>query len=211
MKISSSILSCDFSILKEEINSVVKESDYLHIDVMDGNFVPNITFGPCLIKDIRKQFNVIFDVHLMIQNPYDYIEQFSEVGSDIITFHFESKSNVLETINKIKKYNKKVGLAIKPNTPVDSIISYLQLVDLVLVLSVEPGFGGQAFDDTSLVKIEQLKNYKISNDLQYEIEVDGGINDQTISLVKEAGVDVVVAGSYIVGSKNRKSKIKSLK
>ncbi len=211
MKISPSILSCDFSILKEEINSIVKDSDYLHIDVMDGLFVPNITFGFGVIKDIRKHFNITFDVHLMIDDPLKYIDDFALSGSDIITFHYESKSDVLKTINKIKNNNKKVGLSIKPNTSVDLIIPFLNQLDLVLVMSVEPGFGGQQFDLNSIKKIEQLKQYKIDNKWNYEIEVDGGINDNTIKLVKEAGADVVVAGSYIFNSKDRIEKINSLK
>lgn len=211
MKISPSILACDFSILKEEIESVEQYVDYLHIDVMDGNFVNNITFGPGLIKDIRKHYKIIFDVHLMITNPIDYIEEFSNAGSDIITFHFESNSDVQETINKIKKMNKKVGLSIKPNTNVNSIIPFLDQLDLVLVMSVEPGFGGQKFETSSLNKIKELFKLREDKKLNFEIEVDGGINDKTIDSIKEAGADVVVSGSYIFKSNNRKDKINSLK
>lgn len=211
MKVSPSILACDFSILKEEIDSIVVASDYLHIDVMDGSFVPNITFGPGLIKDIRKHYDIVFDVHLMISNPIDYIDDFANAGSDIITFHFESNSDVLETINKIKSLNKKVGLSIKPKTKLEEIIPYLKYLDLVLIMSVEPGFGGQKFDSSSLEKITKLKEIKLNENMNYEIEVDGGINDQTIDLVKAAGVEVVVAGSYVFNSSNRIEKINSLK
>lgn len=211
MKVSPSILACDFSVLKEEIDSIVVASDYLHIDVMDGTFVPNITFGPGLIKDIRKHYDIVFDVHLMISNPIDYIDDFANAGSDIITFHFESNSDVLETINKIKSLNKKVGLSIKPKTKLEEIIPYLKYLDLVLIMSVEPGFGGQKFDSSSLEKITKLKEIKLNENMNYEIEVDGGINDQTIDLVKAAGVEVVVAGSYVFNSSNRIEKINSLK
>ncbi len=211
MKVSPSILACDFSILKEEIDSIVNTSDYLHIDVMDGHFVPNITFGPGLVKDIRKHYDIVFDVHLMISNPIDYIEEFALAGSDIITFHLEANSNVFDTIKKIKSFNKKVGLSIKPKTKIEEIIPYLNELDLVLVMSVEPGFGGQKFDPSSLEKISLLKKLRNENNFNYEIEVDGGINDQTFSLVKEAGVDVVVAGSYVFNSNDRISKINSLK
>lgn len=211
MKVSPSILACDFSILKEEIDSIVNKSDYLHIDVMDGHFVPNITFGPGLVKDIRKHYDITFDVHLMLSNPIDYIEQFALAGSDIITFHLESNSHILDTIKKVKSFNKKVGLSINPKTNVDELIPFLNEIDLVLVMSVEPGFGGQSFDLNSVEKISKLKQLKSKLNLDFEIEVDGGINDQTISLVKNAGVDVVVAGSYIFNSNNREEKINSLK
>lgn len=211
MKISPSILACDFSILKEEINTIVNDVDYLHIDVMDGNFVNNITFGPGLVADIRKHFSVVFDVHLMLSRPLNYIEQFSKAGSDIITFHYESDSDIQETINKIKFFNKKVGLSIKPSTNVDVLLPYLDQLDLVLIMSVEPGFGGQKFDESSLDKISKLKSMKKEKNFKYEIEVDGGINDKTIDLVKKAGVEVVVSGSYIFNSDNRKDKINSLK
>ncbi len=211
MKISPSILACDFSILKEEIDSIVKYSDYLHIDVMDGNFVNNITFGPGLIKDIRKHYDITFDVHLMINDPLKYIDDFAKAGSDIITFHYESDSDIQKTIEKIKSLNKKVGISIKPNTTVDVIKNYLSQLDLVLVMSVEPGFGGQKFQSSSLNKITELKKLKNEYNYKYEIEVDGGINETTIELVKQAGVEVVVAGSYIFNSENRKNKINSLK
>ncbi len=211
MKISPSILACDFSILKEDIDTVVKESDYLHIDVMDGNFVNNITFGPGLVNDIRKHFDITFDVHLMISRPLNYVEEFCKSGADIITFHYEAESDITETIKKIKSYSKKVGLSIKPSTDISVLEPFLQELDLVLIMSVEPGFGGQKFDIDSLVKISKLNNIKKEKKYHYEIEVDGGINEETAKLVKTAGADVVVAGTYIFKSEDRTKAIKSLK
>ncbi len=211
MEVSPSILTCDFSNLKndlEEIKSLVK---YIHIDVMDGIFVPNLTFGSKFVQDFRKYCpDNIFDVHLMIQDPIKYIKNFADAGSDIITFHKESSSNVLATIEEIKKYNKKVGISIKPNTSVDEIKEYLQEVDLVLVMSVEPGFGGQKFMPSALSKIEVLYNLREKFGYKYLIEVDGGVNADTVKLCREKGVDIVVAGSYVMNASNRKERIDNL-
>lgn len=211
MKISPSFLTCDFTNLKEELDEIKNEVEYIHIDVMDGVFVPNITFGPKLISDLRKNYSNVFDVHLMIIDPIKYIKEFAEAGSDIITFHYESNSNVMDTIDEIKKYNKKVGISIKPNTSVNEIKDYLPFLDLVLVMSVEPGFGGQKFMHSSLDKIEELYLLRKMNNYKYEIEVDGGINEETISLVKNKNIDVVVAGSYIMNSSDKKERISILR
>lgn len=208
MKVSPSFLTCDFSNLKNELDQIKDYVEYIHVDVMDGDFVPNLTFGAKFIKDFRKYYpKNIFDVHLMISNPIKYIKDFAEAGSDIITFHYESKSNVLDTINEIKKNGKRVGLSIKPGTDVSEIEKFLPYIDLVLVMSVEPGFGGQKFMPNSVDKIKLLNTIKKENSYNYEIEVDGGINAETISFVKEAGVDVVVAGSYVMNSDNKKERI----
>ncbi len=209
-KISPSILSADFSNLKGSIDEIKDYCEYIHIDVMDGVFVNNITIGIPVVKALKKHFSNIFDVHLMIVNPIKYIKEFAEAGSDIITFHYET-GNVLQTINEIKKYNKKVGLSIKPGTDPKEIIEYLALVDLVLVMSVEPGFGGQKFMDNSLNKIKYLSELKKACNYSYEIEVDGGINAETSKLVKQAGVDVMVAGSFIFSAENKIETIIRLK
>lgn len=211
IKISPSILSCDFARLKEDIDTIKDDVEYLHIDVMDGVFVNNISFGIPVVQALRPHFQNVFDVHLMICNPIKYVEAFALAGSDIITFHYESESDILETILLIKKLNKKVGMSIKPNTLVEEILEYLPYLDLVLVMSVEPGFGGQKFMPSSLLKIRKLASLREERNFTYEIEVDGGINDETAKLVKEAGVDVIVAGSYIFNAKDRKDKIKQLK
>ncbi len=210
MKISPSFLTCDFTNLKSELNEIKDVCEYIHIDVMDGVFVPNLTFGPKLIKDLRPHFSNVFDVHLMIIDPIKYIKEFADAGSDIITFHYESLSNVMDTINEIKKYGKKVGLSIKPNSSVDDIKRYLPYLDLVLVMSVEPGFGGQKFMNSSIDKIKKLYSLREENKYNYEIEVDGGINEETIVYVKESNIDVVVAGSYIMNSSNKKEKVETL-
>lgn len=207
MKVSPSILSADFAILKEEIETI-KSSDMVHIDVMDGMFVPNITIGPCVIKSIRAYTDMFFDVHLMIENPIRYIDDFVKAGSDLITIHYETE-NVKECLEYIRNKNVKVGLSIKPKTAVKEIIPYLGMVDLVLVMSVEPGFGGQSFMYDAVNKIKELSDLK--NKYHYEIEVDGGINAQTAALCKEAGADILVAGSYIFKLDDRKKGIDSLR
>ncbi len=197
MKISPSILSADFKDLVKSINKVNKAS-YLHIDVMDGVFVPNISFGQGIQKQIRPCFkDIIFDTHLMIIDPIKYIKDFVDAGSNFITFHIEAKSNIKDTIDLIHSLGAKAGLSIKPNTSWSELIPYLNDIDLVLVMSVEPGFGGQKFMPNSLEKIEELKKYRDYHNLNYLISVDGGINNETYKLVEEAGTDLAVMGSYL--------------
>lgn len=205
-----SILSANFNNLQEEINKI-KNSQYIHIDVMDGHFVPNISFGTIAYKNLRSITNQVFDVHLMIDNPLFYCESFIKAGADIITFHLECLDDINECINKIKNLNVKVGISIKPNTSVQSLLPYLDKVDLVLVMSVEPGFGGQKFMPMALDKIEYLYNYRKNNNLNYIIEVDGGINYENAVLCKKRGVDAVVCGTYVFKSSNPQKTIEELK
>lgn len=207
MLVAPSILSADFSKLKEEINSI-ESCDMIHIDVMDGMFVPNISFGGCVIKSIRNCTKKPFDTHLMINEPIRYIKDFYDAGSDYITVHTEACSDVLETIKEVKKYCK-VGISIKPKTNVLDIVKYLDIVDLVLIMTVEPGFGGQSFMSDMVSKIDFLRDYKNKNNSNFIISVDGGISDKTIGEVKNA--DMVVAGSYVFKGENRKERIDSLK
>lgn len=202
MKISPSILSADFKDLVNSINKVNKAS-YLHIDVMDGVFVPNISFGQGIQKQIRPCFkDIIFDTHLMIIDPIKYIKDFVDAGSNFITFHIEADSNIKDTIDLIHSLGAKAGLSIKPNTSWNELIPYLDDIDLVLVMSVEPGFGGQKFMPNSLEKIEELKKYRENHNLNYLISVDGGINNETYKLVEEAGSDLAVMGSYLFKQEN---------
>ena len=208
--IAPSILSADFANLKDEIKKVeLAGADWLHIDVMDGHFVPNITIGPQVVKSLRKETNLTFDVHLMIENPLKYIDSFAQVGADYITVHYEAcENNIDEVINKIKSNNIKTGISIKPKTPIEVLKPLLDKIDLVLIMSVEPGFGGQKYIETSTEKIRQLK--KISPE-KLIIEVDGGINQETAKLAVEAGADALVAGAYVYGANDVKQAINSLK
>ena len=204
--IAPSILSADFSKLGEEIKLVEDlGAEYLHFDVMDGHFVPNISFGIPVLKSISKIHNMVNDVHIMISEPLKYIEAFAKAGADIITFHYEACNTieeVAEVIDLIHDYGKKAGLSIKPNTPVEVVKPFLEDLDLVLVMSVEPGFGGQSFIMEALDKIQYLRYVIDENDLDCLIEVDGGINDQTGRMCADAGVDILVAGSYLFGQKD---------
>ena len=198
IQISPSILSADFSQLGKEIQRLEESgADMTHVDVMDGHFVPNLTIGPPVIKNLRKYSSLPFDVHLMISPVHKYIKVYADAGSDIITFHPEATNNIDETINHIKDLNKKVGISLNPNTSIDLIEKKLDKIDLVLVMSVYPGFGGQKFMPSSIKKIEQLKKLKDNNKLDFDIEVDGGINFSNSQNVIRAGANVLVSGTTI--------------
>jgi ribulose-phosphate 3-epimerase len=198
VKISPSILSADFSRLGSEIQNLEKaKADLIHIDVMDGHFVPNITIGPEIISKLRKYTTLPFDVHLMISPVDRFIKNFAEAGADIITIHPEATNDLQNTIKKIKSYNKKVGISLNPETKVDNILPILSSIDLVLIMSVNPGFGGQKFIKSTLEKVKVLRNEIDQKKINTEIEIDGGINFENSKIVKEAGVNILVSGTTI--------------
>ena len=196
--LSPSILSADFTKLGEEIETIDNAgAEYIHVDVMDGTFVPSISYGMPVIKSIRKSTGKVFDVHLMISEPIRYIADFAASGADMITVHVEACSDVVATIEKIREYKLKVGITLNPDTPVSAIKPYLNRVDMVLIMSVNPGFGGQKFITSSVDKIKEVKRLRDELNLSYDIEVDGGINIDNLATVLEAGANVIVAGSAI--------------
>ena len=203
IQISPSILSADFSQLGNEITRLEKSgADMIHVDVMDRHFVPNLTIGPPVIKNLRNYTKLPFDVHLMISPVHKYIKDYAEAGADIITIHPEATDDLDESINLIKKYNKKVGLSLNPNTEIKIIEKNLSNIDLVLVMSVHPGFGGQKFMPEVLSKIEMLKSFKNNHNLKYDIEVDGGINFSNSKDVIKAGANILVSGTTIFKENN---------
>ncbi len=203
IKISPSILSADFSQLGQEIKNLENSgADMIHVDVMDGHFVPNLTIGPPVIKALRKYTNIPFDVHLMINPVHKYIKDYAESGADIITIHPEATTSLQRSIDEIKKYKKKVGLSLNPNTKIEAIEKYLDQIDLVLVMSVFPGFGGQKFIKDVLKKIEKISEIKQKRNFKFDIEVDGGINFSNFKEVLEAGANVLVSGTTIFKENN---------
>ena len=203
IKIAPSILSSDFSKLGEVLEELNQSgAEMVHVDVMDGHFVPNITFGPPVIKKIRKYSTIPFDVHLMIAPVHKYIKDFADAGADIITVHPEATDNLVQTIELIKSLGKKAGVSLNPKTTLDSILPVLHLIDLVLVMSVNPGFGGQKFMPEVLSKVKELRAKIDQEKLNIDIEIDGGIDFETAKLAKDAGVDILVSGTTLFDSKD---------
>lgn len=212
MLIAPSLLSCDFSQMGQEIKRMeLAKADFMHLDVMDGHFVPNITFGAPVIKTVRSYTDVPFDVHLMISEPLKYIDDFADAGADIITFHVESDSDIKETIEKIKSRGVKPGLVIKPNTPASAVFPYLSDLYMVLIMTVEPGFGGQSFMEDMLPKVSEIRSEADKVNPQLLIEVDGGIAENTIAKASKAGVDICVAGTAVFKAEDSAQAIANLK
>lgn len=200
MIVAPSLLAANFANLAGDIARLNEAGcEMLHLDIMDGHFVPNISFGSSIVKALRSLTKMVFDVHLMISEPLNYLSDFVKAGADYITFHYEAVDDPFQIIKAIKVLGVKAGISIKPNTPVEVLEPYLPFLDLVLVMSVEPGFGGQTFMPNAIPKIKKLKTWKSEQELNYLIQVDGGINAQNAPLVKEAGCDIVVAGTFVFG------------
>ena len=203
IKISPSILSADFSQLGNEIKRLEEGgADMIHVDVMDGHFVPNLTIGPPVIKALKKHSSILFDVHLMISPVHKYIEAYSDAGADIITIHPETTDNLQLSISKIKELNKKVGVSLNPETKIDTILDILNQIDLVLIMSVNPGFGGQKFMPEVLTKIQELKKIQEEKGLDFDIEIDGGINFDNCKTAIKAGANILVSGTTIFKNNN---------
>lgn len=212
VKIAPSILSADFAKLGEEIKEVEEAgADYIHVDVMDGHFVPNITIGPLIVEAIKPITNLPLDVHLMIENPDQYIEAFAKAGASIITVHEEAAVHLHRTVHLIKSYGIKAGVTINPATPVAMIEPILRDVDLALVMTVNPGFGGQSFIHEAVDKIERLDELRKKHNYTYEIEIDGGVNTETAKICTDAGADVLVAGSAIFNKEDRNEALMAIR
>ena len=201
--ISPSILGGSFSNMEKIISSLDQsKAEYIHFDVMDGDFVPNLTFGPQFISNLRNQTKKVFDVHLMINRVSKFLDDYIKAGSDIITFHIEIEENLSELISKIKDKNIKAGIAIKPKTPWEEIKGLLHSIDQVIIMTVEPGFGGQSFMDSQIDKIKSISNYIKENNLSVDIEIDGGVNYETGKICRDAGANILVAGSFLFKQEN---------
>lgn len=212
IKVSPSVLACDLSKLSDEVRRIeAAGADMVHLDVMDGVFVTNISFGLPVIASLRKNTDIFFDVHLMIDRPERYISRFIDAGADLVTFHYEACSDQATALESIRKRGKMAGISVKPGTPIEVVYPLLDKCDLVLVMTVEPGYGGQAFIPETLDKIRELKKEIEKRGLKVDIQVDGGINAETATAAKSAGANNLVAGSYIFGSKDMASTIKLLK